>query len=220
MCGEGVVHLTSLERRTDIGLQLGKACYGHSGSRSVQQNFNLMTSFIQEAVDKYIPSKTSRSVASVLWITSEIRRNIRKRNKTHAKAKKTGSSKLRSKFQKLRQQIKADIKKQHDLYVNKVVGDIKVNPKDCYLYTNSQRKDNQGIREMIVVWLSLKLSRLRSSMVSLQMYSPKLRKTKSLYLKRQLRHWATFTSNEGVIKMLKGLNPSKALKPDELYTSP
>ena len=94
-------------------------------------------------MDKYIPSKTSRSVASVPWITSEIKRNIRKRNKTHAKAKKTGSSKLRSKFQELRQQIKADIKKQHDLYVNKLVGGIKVNPKDFYRYTNSQRKDNQ-----------------------------------------------------------------------------
>ena len=83
---------------------------GHSGSHSVQENFNLITSFIQEAVDKYIPSRTSRSVASVPWITSEIKRNIRKKNKIHAKAKKTGSSKLRSKFQELRQQIKADIK--------------------------------------------------------------------------------------------------------------
>ena len=49
----------------------------------------------------------------------------------------------RSKFQELRQQIKADIKKQGDLYVNKLVGDIKV--KDFYPYTNGQRKDNQGI---------------------------------------------------------------------------
>ena len=66
---------------------------GHSGSCSVQENFNLITSFIQEAVHKYIPSKTSRSVASVPWITSEIRRKIQKRNKTHGKAKnKTGSS--------------------------------------------------------------------------------------------------------------------------------
>ena len=111
----------------------------------IQANFNLITSFIQEAVDKYIPSKTSRSVASVPWMTSEIRRNIRKRNKTHAKAIKTGSSKLRSKFQELRQQIKADIKKQHDLYVNKLVGDIKVNPKDLYRYNNGQRKDNQDM---------------------------------------------------------------------------
>ena len=59
-----------------------------NGSRSVQENFNLITSFIQEAVDKYIPSKTSRPVACIPWITSEIRWNIRKKNKTHAKAKK------------------------------------------------------------------------------------------------------------------------------------
>ena len=29
--------------------------------------------------------------------------------------------------------------------VNKLLGNIKVNPKDFYRYTNSQRKDNQGI---------------------------------------------------------------------------
>ena len=38
---------------------------------------------------------------------------------------------------------------------------------------------------MAVVWLSLQLSRLRSSMVSLQMYSLKLRKVRSLYLRSQ-----------------------------------
>ena len=69
---------------------------GHSGSRSVQENFNIITSSIQETVDKYILSKTSR--ASSPCVTSEIRRNIQKRNKTHAEAKKTGSSKLKCKF--------------------------------------------------------------------------------------------------------------------------
>ena len=117
-------------RRDTSNFAKDKYFRGHSGSRSVQENFILITFFIQEAVDKYIPSKTSRSVASFLWITSGIRRNIQKRNKTHAKAKRTGNSKLRSKFQELRQQIKDDIKKQHDLYVNKLVGDIKVNPRD------------------------------------------------------------------------------------------
>ena len=67
-----------------------------------------------------------------------------------------------------------------------------------------------------MVWPSLKLSRLRSSMVSLQMYSPKLRKVRSLYLRMRNTH----ISNEGVIKMMKGLNPSKALGPDELHPSP
>ena len=78
-------------------LKLAKERYfnGYSDTRSVQENFNLITSFIQESADKHIPSKT-RSVSSVPWITPEIRRKIRRKNATHAKAKKTGSAKLRS----------------------------------------------------------------------------------------------------------------------------
>ena len=87
-----------------------------NGYSDNQENFDLIISFIQESADKHIPSKTSRSVSSVPWITPEIRRKIRRRNKTHAKAKKTGSSELRSKFETLRR------KKKIDLYVNNLVG--------------------------------------------------------------------------------------------------
>ena len=55
------------------------------------------------------------------------------------------SSKLRSKFETLRREIKADVKKQHDLYVSNLVGDIKANPRDFYRYINGQKKDTQGI---------------------------------------------------------------------------
>ena len=76
-------------------LEFGKEKY--SDTRSVQEN-SLLTSFVQDSADKHIPSKTSRSVSSIPWITPEIRRKIRRKNKTHAKAKKTGSSKLRFKI--------------------------------------------------------------------------------------------------------------------------
>ena len=94
-------------------LEFAKEKYfsSHWDTRSVQENFDLLTSFIQDSADKHIPSKTSRSVSSVPWITPEIRRKIRRKNKTHAKAKKTGSSKLRSKFETLRREIKADVRK-------------------------------------------------------------------------------------------------------------
>ena len=65
----------------------------YSDTRSVQENFNLITSFIQDSADKHIPSKTSRSVSSVPWITPAIRRKIRRKNATHAKANKSGSAK-------------------------------------------------------------------------------------------------------------------------------
>ena len=67
---------------------------GYSDTRSVQENFNLITSFIQDSADKHIPSKTSRSASSVPWITPAIRRKIRRKNATHAKAKKSGSAKI------------------------------------------------------------------------------------------------------------------------------
>ena len=42
---------------------------GYSDNRSVQENFDLITSFIQESAEKHILSKTSRSTSSVPWIT-------------------------------------------------------------------------------------------------------------------------------------------------------
>ena len=122
-------------------LEFAKETYfnGQSDTRSVQENFDLLTSFIQDSTEKHIPSKTSRSASSIPWITPEIRRKIRRKNKTHAKAKKTDSSKLRSKFETLRREIKADVKTRHDLYVNNLVGDVKANPRD-FIGTSIVRK--------------------------------------------------------------------------------
>ena len=111
----------------------------YSDSRSVQENFNLITSFIQDSANKHIPSKTSRSVSAVPWITPAIRRNICRKNATHAKAKMSGSAKIRAIFETLRREIKADIRNQHDLYVNNLVGDVKANPKDFYRYIKSEK---------------------------------------------------------------------------------
>ena len=111
-------------------LEFAKEKYfnGHSDTRSVQENFDLLTYFIQDSADKHIPLKTSRSVSSIPWITPDIRKKIRRKNRTHAKVKKTGSSKLRSKFETLRREIQADVRKQHDLYVNNLVVMLRQTP--------------------------------------------------------------------------------------------
>ena len=195
---------------------------GYSDNRSVQENFDLITSFIQESADKHIPSKTSRSVSSVPWITPEIRRKIRRRNKTHAKAKKTGSSKLRSKFETLRREIKADVKKQHDLYVDNLVGDIKANPRDFYRYINGQKKDTQGIPPLKRRnGNGVAESELEQADEFNGQFTDVFNKNEHSQVPLPNRS-APFmndivVSAVGVIKLLKGLNPSKALGPDELH---
>ena len=48
-------------------LEFAKEKYfsGHSDTLSVQENFDLLTSFIQDSADKHTPSKNSRSVSSI-----------------------------------------------------------------------------------------------------------------------------------------------------------
>ena len=45
-------------------------------------------------------------------------------------AKKIGSSKLRSKFETLRREIKTAVRNQHDLYVNNLVGALRQTPEN------------------------------------------------------------------------------------------
>ena len=182
----------------------------------------MITSFIQDSADKHIPSKTSRSVSSVPWITPEIRRKIRKKNETHAKAKRTGSAKIRSKIETLRREIKADIRKQHDLYVNNLVGDVKANPRDFYRYINSQKKDTQGIpllkkRQGSGLAKSdfEKASEFNGQFTDV---STKREHSQVPLLDRSAPFMEDIVvTKEGVTKLLKGLNPSKTLGPDELH---
>ena len=210
-------------RKDTLNFAKEKYFNGHSDTRSVQKNFNLITSFIQDSADKHIPSKTSRSVSSVPWITPEIRRKIRKKNETHAKAKRTGSAEIRSKFETLRREIKADIRKQHDLYVNNLVGDVKANPRDFYRYINSQKKDTQGIPPL------KKRQENGLAQSDFEKASEFNGQFTDVFTKSEhsqvplLDRSAPFmedivVTKEGVKKLLKGLNPSKALGPDELHT--
>ena len=133
----------------------------------------------------------------------------------------SGSSKLRSKFQELTQQIKADIIEQHDLYINKLVGDSEVNPKHFYQYTNSQRKNNPGIPHLKRRNDSgLAESATEQAKDFNGQFTDVFSKTseseiplleKSAWLMNDIH-----VLNEGVIKMMKGLNPSKALGRGEL----
>ena len=195
---------------------------GHSSSRSVHENFYLVTSFIQEAADKHIPSKTSRSVNSIPWITPVVRRMILKRNRTHAIAKKTGNSRLKTRFQELRKEIKTDIKKQHELYVNNLVGDTRANPRNFYRYTNSQRKDSQGIPPLkkrdghgLAESESNQAEEFDGQFTGV--FTQSSFNEVPLFGRPTTRMNDIVVSTEGLTRLLKGLNSSKTMGPDELH---
>ena len=139
------------------------------------------------------------------------------------KLKSLAVQKIDPSFETLRREIKADIRKQHDMYVNNLVGDVKANPRDFfYHYINSQKKDTQGIPPLkkrqgggLALSDFEKASEFNSQFTDVF--------TKSEHNQVPLLDRSDpfmediVVTKEGVTQLLKGLNPSKALGPDELH---
>ena len=132
------------------------------------------------------------------------------------------SEAMGSKFEILRREIKADVRKQHELYVTNLVGDVKANTRDFYRYINSQKKDTQCIPP---------LKRMNGKGVA-QSDLEKAEKFNGQFTDVFYKNEHTQVPLQGssapfmndiavsmdrVIKLLKGLNPSKALGPDEFH---
>ena len=122
----------------------------------------------------------------------------------------------------MRREIKDDVRKQHDLYVNNLVGDVKANLREFYRYINSQKKDNQCIPPLkrrggtdITVSESEQAEEFNGQFTDMFNKSDH---SEVPFLSRSAPCMDDIVvSNEGVTKLFKGLNPSKALEPDELH---
>ena len=108
------------------------------------------------------------------------------------------------------------------MYVNNLVSNIKANRRDFYRYINSQKKDTQGIPPLKRRNGSgLAESEVEQALEFNGQFTDVFNKSEHTQVPFPNRS-APFlveihVSAEGVAKLLKGLNPSKALVPDELH---
>jgi hypothetical protein len=116
---------------------------GQQNTRNITDNWKMIKTCLQPAVEKHAPSKIWKGNKSLPWITQSIRRMIRKRNKLHKRAKETGSDK--KKWKQLRSDIKSEITSSHNKYVENMIGNIKENSKRFWKYISSKKKDTQSI---------------------------------------------------------------------------
>ena len=106
--------------------------------------------------------------------------------------------------------------------MNNLVGDVKANPRDFYRYINSQKKDTQGIpplkRKNGKGVAQSDLEKGRGIQWSVYGVFNENEHTQVPLLDRSAPFMNDIAvSKDGVIRLLKGLNPSKALGPDELH---
>ena len=103
-----------------------------------------------------------------------------------------------------------------------MVGDVKANPRDFYRYINSQRKDTQGIPTLrkkngsgIAQSDFEKAEEFNGQFTDV--FTKMIHNKVPLLDRSALFMDEIVVTKEGVTKLLKGLNPSKALGPDKLH---
>ena len=117
-------------------------------TKSVDENWTFFKDTIRDAMAQYIPSKMSKTKQSHPWITSEIKRQMRKRDKLYCKAKKTKLRDIWTKYTHQRNKVTNMMTSSYDNYMANIIGSSLEpggNQKRFWSFIRSQRKEMSGI---------------------------------------------------------------------------
>ena len=189
-------------------------------SKDISENWNFFRNNLTSLVDRNIPSRNTKAKVHLPWITREIIRMQRKRNKSHKKAKRTGRNRDWERFRELRRQASKAAAKSYTDYLNNHIGEsLKTNPKQFWSFIKANKRECIGIPTLqtngqIITNDRDKANTLNnqfSSVFTQEIYPiPKL--APSIYSDIPILEIGI----DGVIKQLKNLNQNKATGPDEL----
>ena len=167
-----------------------------------------------------IPHCNTKAKSHLPWISRELIRMQRRRNKSHKKAKQTGLNKHWEQFRELRRQTTKALATSYKSYVNNQIGDsLKTNPKRFWSFIKANKRENIGIPTLRVNEKPITNDRDKTNALNNQFTSVF---TSESYPIPVIDH-SLYSSippldigTNGIIKQLKNLNQNKATGPDEL----
>ena len=103
----------------------------------------------------HIPHKLTRTRCNLPWLTSDIRKQIKKRNKLYRQYKTSRLPEIRSRFLQLKSDIQRQMRQSHDVYISRLITDSEdrtssINPKRFWNFIKKLRKDSNGIQSLKV----------------------------------------------------------------------
>ncbi len=94
----------------------------YSGKPGVNNLWQDIKKQLDQGIEKFIPHKIARSRNSLPWITTEVRKLIRKKNKIYTKMKKSGLAKDKTIYKEVKQQTQKMMRQAYWRYVEGILG--------------------------------------------------------------------------------------------------
>ena len=213
----------STEQTTRSSKKLSKSYFLLSSPelQTVDENWKRISGFLKKCMEDLIPSKMSKSRRHLPWITTDLKRKMRKRDRLFKKARRHPSTSRWKTYSQYRNMVTKLVHQAHHDYVNNIIGNsLQDNPKAFWSYVKHCRAENVGIPSLrsdkgIHMTDKDKAECLNSFF-------------HSVFTSQQVCHARVEGSSRypdighlhfhrpGVAKQLSNLNPSKACGPDEL----
>ena len=188
---------------------------------SVDTNWRKICDFLKDLMNSHIPSKMSGGKRHVPWITPQIKRKMRKRDRLYTLARKLSSSTHWKTFRIFRNSLAKLIRCAHVNYVNNIIGgSLTDKPKTFWSYVKLMRTSNLGIPALRTPSKYCINDKDKATALNTQfksVFNPCVASNIPNKGSSPFPDIPNLTIHqEGVIKQLKQLNPSKASGPDEI----
>ena len=140
-----------LWKKADIdGIKSDVKAFVDNFVQKTQRPIEIMWEEIKKAlhaiIEKRVPSKLTASRHTHPWINTEIRRAIRRKQRAHAKARKSKKKKDHDRYKRLQKEVKFMIRIANKSYVESTVNEAyETNNKKFWGFVKSKKQESTGI---------------------------------------------------------------------------
>lgn len=188
--------------------------------RSTNKNWLEIKSHLNQMLDKHCPWKARTTRHNLPWMTPCLRRQIRRKRRLYNKARKTKNPNDWSAFKSARKKVNQNLKSAHSNYINSTLTEAvnKGEHKTFWNYIKSKRKDTNGVAPLMSNGSLFSEDKDLAEILSNQFTSVFTKDKMEDVPKLKGDPFPAIddiqVTENGVLKLLKNLNTSKAPGPD------
>ena len=202
-------------------LLFSKDYLAKSRNQTVHQNYACLLSHLKSTIDA-VPSKVSSTRFNLPWLSAKTKRMCRKKRRVYAKAK-AGSEKHKAMFTELQNATRDALRKDHWSYINGILEQSQEtgDTKKFWRYVKAQKQDSAGVAPLRSGGELMSDATGKARVLGDQFASvftedtPETADLRSEGPAYPPIHDLTI-QDDGIEKLLSGLNASKASGPDEI----
>ena len=189
---------------------------------NVQHNWNKLKSHLTSMMNKYIPTKKSRSRNTIPWFTNTIKRLVNRKQRLYNKARKSNIVADWDQYKSVQKNVQKSLRHARWEYINNILLDSlkEHDSKPFWKYIKSQKQDSVGVAPLKENGTLQSTSKEKARILNNQF--------KSVFTSEDKTNIPTLSgpstptirdlhvNSPGVAKLLARLQPKKASGPDNL----